>query len=95
MYFSWDDLRTAGFSKSRYIHLSNSQCEKELRAGRIELLDPERRIYRSVGPPDRRRFFIASSANGSGAVSMEISRSIQNLLAAEITGTRAISLPGE
>lgn len=90
-----DDVATPSFTKSRYAHLSNSQRDKAIAAGAIELLDATQRIYRAATPGAGRRFFIASSANGSGAVSMEVPKHIQHLIAAEITGQHAASIPGQ
>jgi hypothetical protein len=94
-YITHEDLLSRCFSKSRYLHLSNSQRDIQLRAKRIEVLDADRRIYRLTEAADRRRFFIASSSNGSGAVSMEVPQSIQHILAAEITGMHAAAIAGD
>jgi hypothetical protein len=84
VYIEPDDLLRRTFSKARYMHVSNSQRDKMLRSGEIELLDLAAKVYRLTERPGQ-PFFIASSANGSGAVSKLVPNSLQRLLASEIT----------
>lgn len=92
VYFTPQDLVSRSFNKARHLHLSNSQRDRAIADGTIVVLDEARRIYRSTEQPHTPGFFIASSANGSGAVSMSVPQKIRNLLAAEITGLRAATM---
>ncbi len=81
------DLSLRNFAPSRYQHVSNSQRDKLLRLGVIEILDLPSKVYRLLTRTAGFGYFIASSANGSGAVSKdpEIPQSIRQLLVSEIT----------
>jgi hypothetical protein len=92
IYIGPQDLSLRSFNASRYFHLSNSQRDKELRAGRIEVLDLARKIYRVTA---KQKFpTVDSRPTGDGSIFRGIPWKLQQVMASHMT-QRPIAEPME